>query len=41
MSAGSAVVRFFVLVFAVSLMCFPACTLDDGVYFGSSIFTPL
>ena len=40
MSAGSAVVRFFVLVFAVSLMCFPACTLDDGVYFGSSIFTP-
>ena len=40
MSAGSAVVRFFVLVFAVSLMCFPACALDDGVYFGSSIFTP-
>ena len=40
MSAGSAVVRFFVLVFAVSLMCFPACALDEGVYFGSSIFTP-
>lgn len=35
MSAGSAVVRFFVLVFAVSLMCFPACALDEGMYVGN------